>query len=107
MNDQLNFDSDPALISIQQRFERFHREHPEVYVLAVELARTGKAAGRTRLSINQIFEVMRWQRSIEGLPDDREDYKINSVYASRYARLIMEQEPDLEGIFEIRRLLRE
>ena len=31
------------------------------------------------------------------------DYKINNNYAPFYSRLIMEQEPDLRGMFRLRR----
>ena len=30
------------------------------------------------------------------------DFKLNNNYVSRYARLIMAQEADLEGVFETR-----
>jgi hypothetical protein len=31
------------------------------------------------------------------------DFKLNNNYRAHYARLIMHQEPDLDGIFELRR----
>ena len=95
----------PEATTIQEHFEQFHERHPEVYVELLRLAQTGVRAGRTKLGIWQLVAVLRWNRSIEGLPDEREDYKINNNYASRYARLLMEQNPELEGIFELRRLL--
>ena len=51
-----------------------------------------------------LFEVLRWEWIIRGLPDTAEEFKLNNNYTSRYARLIMESEPGLEGVFETRRL---
>jgi hypothetical protein len=48
--------------------------------------------------------VLRWNRAIAGLPDPREDFKLNDHYTSRYARLIVAHEPDLAELFELRRL---
>ena len=90
--------------SIQEAFEAFHVKHPEVYTGLVRLARQGIAANRSRLGIGQLFEVLRWSWRIAGLPDEDEAWKLNNNYRSRYARLIMEQEPDLDDIFETREL---
>lgn len=89
--------------TIGQQFRRFHAEHPEVYEELVSLSRIAKMAGR-QAGIKMVFEVLRWNRMIAGLPDPGEDYKLNNNYHSRYARLIMRQEPDLKGFFETRRL---
>ena len=93
-----------AADSIQTRFERFHRRNPHVYYGLVTLARRAKAAGRDTIGIGQLFEVLRWEWSMSGLPDRHEYFKLNNNYRSRYARLIMEQEPDLEDIFATRGL---
>ena len=105
MADQMNLDDyHPDDESIQNRFERFHSRNPAVYSGLVKLARRGKAAGRTKLGIGMLYEVLRWEWIITGLPADDEQYKLNDHYRSRYARLIMDKEPDLAGIFEIRGL---
>ncbi len=33
-----------------------------------------------------------------------EDFKINDHYLSRYARKLMEEHPELDGLFELREL---
>jgi hypothetical protein len=48
--------------------------------------------------------VLRWQRHIDGLPDEHEAFLLNNNYTSRYARLLMELNPELAGIFETREL---
>lgn len=90
--------------SIQERFMAFHRAHPEVYARLVKLARDVTAAGRARIGISMLWETLRYFSVIEGLPDPDEDFKLSNDYRSRYARLIMEQEPDLAGLFELRPL---
>lgn len=103
-------DNPPAWIhlaapeSIEQRFWRFHTSHPEVYRELAGLARQALAAGRERLGLKMLFEVVRWNRSLAGLPAEGEDFKLNNDYTSRYARLLMEREPDLEGLFATREL---
>jgi hypothetical protein len=84
-----------------RRFLAFHRDNPSVYATLVELARNGARRGRKRIGMKMIWEVMRWQRFLETTDPD---YKLNNNYHSRYARLIMQQEQDLSGIFETREL---
>jgi len=94
----------PAPRSIQQQFEEFHARHPDVYRTLCRLARRAKGAGRSKIGMRMLFEVIRWEWIIAGLPDEAEEFKLNNNYISRYARRIMAQEPDLEGFFPIRAL---
>ena len=89
-------------LSIQERFERFHDRNPWVYHELVAMARELRARRSRRIGIKMLFEVLRWQyyRRTDG--DD--EFKLNNNFHSRYARLIMESEPDLEGAFELRAL---
>lgn len=88
--------------TIDARFQVFHAEHPEVYREFVRLAREARASGLPRVGAKLIAEVIRWNRLTSG--KDAEGFRINNVFVSRYARLIMEREPDLEGFFETREL---
>lgn len=90
------------LTDLDRRFWRFHDAHPEVYAQLLGMARRAVARGRTRASIAQMFEVLRWERFIEH--DDAEDFRLNNDFRSRYARLLMEREPDLAGLFATRKL---
>jgi hypothetical protein len=91
--------------TIQQAFEAFHSENPEIYDELVALAREAQAEGATRIGIRMLWEVMRWRRKAYLKADPSQaHYRLNDHYHSRYARLIMEREPDLEGIFEARAL---
>jgi hypothetical protein len=84
---------------IDRQFAEFHANNPSVYAELAALARQAKARGRTRVGIKMLYEVVRWQRFVASTGDD---YFLNNNYHSRYARLLMAQEPDLRGLFELR-----
>ena len=90
--------------SIQERFEDFHEDNPHIYAHLVKIAREWKAAGHTMCGIGMLFEVLRWQRGLRTVREDEEDHKLCNDFRSRYARLIMEQEEDLDGLFVLRKL---
>ena len=90
--------------SIESRFEAFHHRNPDVYDCLVRLAYAANRAGRRRIGIGMLFEVLRWEWTLAGLPDDAEEFKLNNNYRSRYARLIMADHPALRGLFEVREL---
>lgn len=86
---------------IEAAFWRFHRENPHVYDELVKLARTWRAKRSERVGIGMLFEVLRWHLTISTAGDP---FRLNNNYRSYYARLIMSQEPDLDGVFETRTL---
>jgi hypothetical protein len=88
--------------TIQERFESFHERHPEVYAEIVRLSRQVKSKGYDRYSIDAIIQRVRWHFQFER--DAGSDFRLNDHFSSRYARLVMEYEPDLDGFFEVRRL---
>lgn len=88
-------------LTIQERFLEFHKAHPEVYAAVVRFARDARERGRRRFGIKMIWERARWYLTIEHHSDD---YKLNNNYHSRYARLVMTQEPDLADFFATREL---
>lgn len=87
--------------SLEARFSRFHRENPDVYAELLALALAGRRRGLKRLGIGSLFEVIRWNRALATVG---EPFKLNNSYRSRYARLLMEREPELAGVFETRAL---
>jgi len=91
-------------MTIEQSFEKFHATNPEVYKELVAMCWQAKNAGRDRIGIGMLFEVIRWSWIVRSLPDPTEEFKLNNNYRSRYARLIMENESGLESIFELRSL---
>lgn len=88
---------------IDERFEEFHSKNPQVYAELVRLARIARAGKHGRIGIRMLWEVMRWNLLYQ-TQDQSSSYKFNDHYHSRYARLIQNNEPDLRGVFELRRL---
>lgn len=89
-------------VILDAQFEEFHKNNPEVYQELVRLARQMKARGHKQIGIKMLWEVLRWERAMK--TTDQTEWKLNNNYTSRYARLIMENEPDLEGFFVTRGL---
>jgi hypothetical protein len=88
--------------TIQEAFDRFHGDHPEVETYLIALAYELRGKGYRRYGISALWERLRWHFQIEvGLG---EDFKLNNNFRSRYARKIMQERPDLDGFFEIREL---
>lgn len=90
--------------SIEARFRSFHAAHPEVYVQLCRLARRLVRRGYTHLGIGMLWETMRYRTMLGAAVPEEDEYRLNNIYRSRYARLIMQQEPDLAGMFELREL---
>ena len=86
---------------LDREFRAFHAANPHVYDALVAKAREAKAAGLSRYGVKALFEVIRYDHRVR---TRGADWKLDNCLTSRYARLIMEQEPDLQGFFELRRL---
>ncbi len=81
-------------------FMDFHEANPHVYDEIVSLSKDIHAI-KPQWSIQAVIEVLRWQSIFDTTHPD-EDYKLNNNYNAFYARLVMENEPDLEGFFQLR-----
>ena len=90
--------------SIAERFADFHVLNPSVYKAIVEIARVMKGRGIHKMGIALIFERLRWLHFID--TRGAEGFKLSNDFRAEYARLIMQQEQDLAGLFEIRELRR-
>jgi hypothetical protein len=98
--------AEPAQLSLlpdplDVRFAEYHQANPHIYDAIVDICREWKAAGQSRIGMKMVIEVLRWQR---GIRSTDEDFAVNNSMGSRYARLVMANEPDLVGFFETRRL---
>jgi hypothetical protein len=77
--------------SASDRFDQFHAKNPHVYPLLTGLAREWKDATQgKKLGIRCLYERLRWEIAVT---TDSDDFKLNDHY----------QEPDLRGLFELRR----
>lgn len=101
-----NLDQESRLLpfgkSIEESFERFHEDNPEVLDLLIKYSRQVKARGFQHYSMDAIYHRVRWHYNIETHRDPNDEFKLNNNFTSRYARMIMEMCPDLKGFFETR-----
>lgn len=83
-----------------EQFSKFHADNPHVYVALVRLCREWRSAHPDkRVGIDAVFGAARW--SVMMTTSDAE-YKLRNCFKPFYARLILHQEPDLKGLFELR-----
>ncbi len=87
---------------LDRAFAEFHAQNPAVYARLVELAHAARRRGHQRIGIKMLFEVLRWERYLETV--DVSGFRLNNNWTSRYARLVMANEPTLAGMFETREL---
>jgi hypothetical protein len=80
----------------EAQFAQYHAEHPQVYLTLRRFALEARRAGRDRLSINMLFERVRWE-TLVGAHD--ETFKMNNNWRAHYARLLMRQVPELGPAF--------
>jgi hypothetical protein len=98
MTDQLLLVFDGTTAS---RFEDFHRNNGHVYRTLVRFAREWvNQTGRHKLGMKSLYERARWDLAID---TNDPDYRLNNDFTAFYARLIEAREPDLAGLFELRR----
>jgi hypothetical protein len=86
----------------QERFEAFHALNPWVLTVLEKLTRDYLAAGRSRVGIGMLFEVLRWQY---GRHTTGDEFRLNNNYRSRYARALIDKHPEWDAVFETRALL--
>jgi hypothetical protein len=86
--------------TIADRFEDFHKANPHVYSTLVWLAKQWRRrTGGRKLGIKTLYERTRWELSLD---TNDPDFKLNNNFTAFYARLIMLNEPDLAGMFDLR-----
>jgi hypothetical protein len=86
---------------IEERFRQFHEANPQVYSALRQLAIPLARQGRRRIGVKMLWEVLRYSYWVTTQGDP---YQLNNSYTSRYARLLMNQEPELRGLIETRQL---
>jgi hypothetical protein len=82
-------------------FQDYHRDHPETYDFFARMAHEAIRRGIVRGSIRALVQYGRWETG----RDFSMGSGFNHDFEPLYARLLMEQEPDLRGFFETRTLL--
>jgi hypothetical protein len=82
-------------LTIDQRFEIFHNNNPEILDALIRLALDAQARGYETYSIKGLWEVLRYQAD----PITAERYKLSNDFTSRYSRLVMRSNSNLAGFF--------
>jgi hypothetical protein len=89
-------------VTIQERFEKYDAENPQIFALFARFARELYDAGIRRYSAEGIIQRIRWHYDVNVRKDQYR--KINDHFRSRFARKLMNLEPWAKGFFELRRL---
>lgn len=89
---------------IDQSFERFLLECPDIYPAFVRIAMDLRRRGHTRYSADGVCHIIRWEMITAGR--DRDGWKVNNNYTAMLGRKAMAEFPELAGMFETRRIRR-
>jgi hypothetical protein len=84
---------------IERAFWHFHWTNPDVYKELVKMSHALRDVGRQHYGIACLFEVIRYHRDIKTTDPV---FKLNNNHKALYARLLMANEPDLKGFFQLR-----
>jgi hypothetical protein len=85
------------------KFRVWLRENMEIYDAFTQYARDYRSIEhRDIYSANAIWQRIRWDTMMGGSGKDDKEWKLNAIYTSFFARLVMAAEPDLEGMFKLR-----
>ena len=89
--------------TLEENFWKFHKKHPEVYEVLVRLARQWREyrGPKAKIGISALYERARWEVAIESLVT-QEPPKLSNNHRAFYARLILSENPDLAGIFQLK-----
>jgi hypothetical protein len=88
---------------LKARFWEFHNANPSVLEALIDMADEARRRG-VKTSIAQLFEVLRWERTVMVDRGDSE-FKLNNSYRALYVREIARRRPDLADMFATRRSL--
>ena len=91
-----------AQSQLEEKFLEFHAKHPEVYSALSKFAHQwrDRKGPDARLGVKMVLERVRWEL---GLGARDESPRINNNHSAFYARLLMTQEPALEGMFFLKK----
>lgn len=97
-------------VSIEERWQRFHAENPQVYEtferLALEAATELRSQGQQeRIGAKMLYEVMRWRVLRKKLilrTDGDSTPMLNNDYCALYVREFVRRNPRHSRLFEMR-----
>jgi len=100
MQYELNFNPVSRKKSLWERWNIFHKANPHILTTLTEMAYKASRAGQRNIGIAMLIEVLRWKTNVETVQTD--GFKIADPLAAVYARVIMRDNPDLQGIFKLK-----
>lgn len=83
------------------KFMKFHAANPDVYLEFGTLAQQMRDTGKTKYSAWSIINIIRWNKDLLTVNDV---FEINNDFIALYARLFMDENPDFENFFNIRKM---
>lgn len=88
-------------LTISEKFDEFHNKNPHVYEQLEQMSWQLYNKGQRKVGIGMLFEVMRWRSMLR---TEGDEYKLNNNYRSRYVRMLIDNNPQFETLFETRTL---
>ena len=90
----------PATATIEERAAAFDAANPHVYREFRRLCFALYERGHKRFGAKLIVEQMRWNWMMR--TTDASGFKLNNNNTAYYARKLMANEPELDGVFSLR-----
>jgi hypothetical protein len=87
--------------SAARRFERFHRQNPEIWRLFVRFTQERIAKGFTHYGARDILHRIRWETDVAE-NGEASGFRINNIHSPWYARLFHRTYPQHDGFFHTR-----
>jgi hypothetical protein len=90
---------------VQESFWEYHKLNPHIYRLFKAYAEEVKKTGKKKYSIWAVANRIRWHFDVE-VVDPNSNFKISNDYLAFYSRLLMKENPELQGFFSTKRMRR-
>jgi len=87
---------------VEESFLEYHLRNPHVYAVLVDLARRTAGRGHSKVGIDMLHAVARWNSMVGVTVGD--EFLLNNNHRPYYARLIMLGEEGLFGLFDVREI---
>jgi hypothetical protein len=85
----------------EREFAQFHMANPHIYEQLERYALQLRRGGVSRWGIKALWEVLRYELAVATNSSAR-SFRLNNNFTSHYARLLMNNCPELSGFFETR-----
>jgi len=90
----------PEGSTAKERFAIFNEKNPHVKTKLRRMALELKRKGHDHYGVKALIEVLRWDYAVRTISGG--DFKINNAFATPYAHMLMDENPELRGFFRTR-----